>query len=88
MIKAIEDDIFKIGSIKNAPQFTKSLLHVADYLQMKYNKEVGKAIRMLEKPKFIYQEMPKGKMEKSKDGTEVKKIKQDEGVHAAENGRE
>ena len=36
-IMEIKGDVFKVGSSKNAAQFTKSLLNVADYIQIKYN---------------------------------------------------
>ena len=40
-IKTIMDDVFKIGSAKNAAQFSR-LLSMADYIQITYNNEVGK----------------------------------------------
>ena len=29
-VKAIEDDVFEMGSVKNAAQFSRSLLNIAD----------------------------------------------------------
>ena len=40
-IKSIEDDLFEVGSVKNAAQFLRSLLNIADHVQTKYNSEVG-----------------------------------------------
>ena len=55
----MEEDDFKIESIKNAAHFTGSLLIIADHVQMKYNSEVGEAIWTLTKPVFNYPPMPK-----------------------------
>ena len=60
-IKQIKDDIFEVESVKNAAQFTRLLLNVANYVEMKYNNNVGKAIRMLTKLKFKYLDIPVGK---------------------------
>ena len=65
-IETIEDDVFKIGSVKNVAQFTWSLLNVADYVQMKYNDEVGEVIWMLMLPQFDYPMMPIEKNKKTK----------------------
>ena len=43
-IKAMENVIFEMGSVKNAAQFSRSLLNIADYVQMKYSNEVEDAI--------------------------------------------
>ena len=37
-------DIFEVGSVKSAAQFSQPLLYIPDYVQMKYNNEVSKAI--------------------------------------------
>ena len=57
-IKAIKDNIFKIGSVRNAAQFTRSLANIADYTQM------NTTIKALAKLEFMYPEMPRGKTEK------------------------
>ena len=43
---------FKVRSSKNASQLIKSLLNVEDYIQMKYNNEVGEAFGTLMKQSF------------------------------------
>ena len=34
-LKAIKDDVFEMRSVKNAAQFSRSLLSIADYVQLK-----------------------------------------------------
>ena len=63
--------MFEIGSVKNASQFTRSLLNVADYMQMKYNNEVGEAIQTLMKHVFKYTAMYIGKKEMNKERNKV-----------------
>ena len=36
-VKEIEENGFEVGSLRNAAKFTRSLLNVSDYIQMKYN---------------------------------------------------
>ena len=42
-ISMIQDEVFEIGSVKHAAQFTKSLLNVPDYIQIKNNNDVVEA---------------------------------------------
>ena len=58
----------KIRSIKNAAQFTRSLLNIVDHVQMKYNNDVGEAIWMLTKPVLNYPPMPEETKKVGKDG--------------------
>ena len=46
-------------------------LNMADYIQMKYNNEVGEAIRTLTKPKFNYPTMSVAKKETDNDRNEI-----------------
>ena len=57
-VKAIEDDVFNMGSVKNFVQFSRSLLKIADYVQLKFNSKVGDAMWDLKHPVFTYPEMP------------------------------
>ena len=43
-VEAIKDDVFKMETIKNATQFSRSILNIVDYVQLKYNNEVGDSI--------------------------------------------
>ena len=56
-LKALKDNVFEMGSVKNATQFLRSLLNIADYVQMKYNNKAGDAIRNLKYPMFVYPNM-------------------------------
>ena len=58
-ISKIEDDIFEIGAVNHASQFSKLLLNVTDYLQIKYNDDVAEAIWLMEEQVFNYPEKPK-----------------------------
>ena len=65
--------MFEMGSVKNAAQFIRSLLNIVDFVQMKYNNEVCKAIRILSKPTFIHLEMPWGVIKTDKGNKKVTK---------------
>ena len=77
-ISRIENDVFEIGSVKHAFQFSKSLKNVANYLQMKYNNNVVEAIWTMGAPDFNYPEMPQPVIKQDKTGKEVE-IKPSEG---------
>ena len=70
-VKEVEDDVFAMGPVKNATQFWRSLLDIADYVQVKYNNEVGDAIRNLKHPVFIFPEMPEERFKLDKDGNQI-----------------
>ena len=57
-VKVIENDAFEVGLTQNAAQFAKTLLNIADYIQIKYNNEVEEAVKILTKPVFNYLTMP------------------------------
>ena len=61
----------KLGS-QNAAQFTKSLQNVDDYIQIKYNNEVGDIVRTLMKLSVKYPTMPVGKKSIDKEWNEFK----------------
>ena len=69
--KEIEYDVFEIGSIINEAQFTRSLLNIADHVQMKYNNKMREATQTLEKTEFSYPVLPKGKREKNEEGNKI-----------------
>ena len=56
-----------MGSVKNATQFTWSLLNIAPYMQMKCNNEMGEAIRTHMTPMFTYLGMPQETKEVDKN---------------------
>ena len=45
-------------AVKHASQFSKSLLNIADYVQIKYSRDVAEAIWSMEEQVFIHPEMP------------------------------
>ena len=53
----LKDAVFKSGSVKHAVQFTKTLEQIADYIQVKYNRDVAK-IREVEHPIFKFPQQP------------------------------
>ena len=57
--------------VKNATQFSRSMLNIADYVQMKYNNEIGDAIRNLKHPMFIYPDMTEEMFKMVNDGNQV-----------------
>ena len=66
-----EDDVFDVGSVKKTTQFTRFLLNVIAYVQIKYNNKVEEAIHTVKKTKFINPKMPAGTMERNKEGKEI-----------------
>ena len=70
-VKVIKDDVFMMRSVKNAAQFFISLLNIADYVQLKYNNEVGDAMQDLKHPLFNYPEMPEEKIVIDKEGNQI-----------------
>ena len=44
-VKVIEENVSEVWLTWNATPFTKLLLKIADYIQVKYNNEVGEAVR-------------------------------------------
>ena len=70
-LKALEDDAFEMRSVKNATQFSRTLLNITNYVKMKYNDEVGNAIRNLRHPVSTYPGMPKEWFELDKDGNQI-----------------
>ena len=76
-ISKIEDDVFEIGAVKHASQFSKSLQNVADYVQIKYNSDMAEAIRTMEEQVFIYPDKPTVTYVKDESGKETE-IKPDE----------
>ena len=63
-VKATEDDVF-------AAKFSRSLLNIADYAQLKYNNKVGDAIWDQKHPMFTYPEMPEEKVVIDKEGNQI-----------------
>ena len=70
-ISKIVNDVFEIGAVKHASQFTKSLKNIADYAQIKYNNDVAEAIRIMEQLYLTYPEMPQPIIKKDETGKEV-----------------
>ena len=66
--KMIEAKVFEIQLAKNATQFIKYLLNVADYAQMKYNNKGGVVMWRLMKPQFENPFMPIAKKKRIKKG--------------------
>ena len=44
MISKIEDDTFEIEAVWNAAQFARSLLNIAEYVQIKFNSDLQKPL--------------------------------------------
>ena len=57
-ILKIEDNVFDIGVMRHATQFTESLLIIADYVWIKYNSYVTEAIGTIWPPDFNYPKKP------------------------------
>ena len=53
-IEGLEDAVFESGAVKHAAQFTKMLEEIAKYIQKKYNSDVAKMIKDVERQKFDF----------------------------------
>ena len=58
MISKVDDNIFEIGTVHYATQFTRLLMNIVDYVQIKYNSDMAEAIETIEAPTFTYPEKP------------------------------
>ena len=58
--------------LKNAAQFIRSLLNIADYVQIKNNNEVGNVTWNLTVPIFTYLNVPQGMIEVDKEGEKIR----------------
>ena len=70
-VKAIEDDVFKMGAVKKAAQLSRSLLNITHYKKLKYSNEVGDAIWDLKHPVFTYPEMPEERIVMDKERNQI-----------------
>ena len=66
-ISKIAYDVFEIGTIQHVTQFTRFILRIADYVQIKVNDNMRKAIRRMEKTKFTQKDI-KLKMSRMSQG--------------------
>ena len=51
-VEGLEGAVFESGAVKHAYQFTKALEEIANYVQKKYNSDVAKMIKDVERPTF------------------------------------
>ena len=68
-IDGLEDAVFESGAVKHAAQFTKTLEEIANYVQRKYNSDVAKMIKDVERPVFEFPPRPLPKTIVNPDGT-------------------
>ena len=68
-VEGLEEAIFESRAVKHAAQFTKTLEEIAKYVQKKYNSDVAKMMKDVERPKFDFPARPVTKIVVNSDGT-------------------
>ena len=68
-VEGLEDAVFESGAVKHAAQFTKTLEEIANYMEKKYNSNVAKMIKVVERPIFEFPVRPVPKTILNLDGT-------------------
>ena len=67
-VDSLEDAVFESGAVKHAAQFTKTLEEIANYVQKKYNSDVAKMIKDVERSVFEFPARPLLKTILNSDG--------------------
>ena len=68
-VDGLEEAVIESGAVKHAAQFTKTLEEIAKYVQKKYNSNVAKMIKHVERPKFDFPACPTPTIIFNSDGT-------------------
>ena len=68
-VEGLEDAVFESGAMKHAAQFTNMLEEITNYVQKKYNSDVAKMIKDMERPVFEFPVRPLPKTILNSDGT-------------------
>ena len=67
----LENAVFKSGSVKHAAQFTQTLEEISDHIQVRYNDDVAKMIREVERPMLKFPQQPTAQIVMDSNGNPI-----------------
>ena len=70
-VEGLKDAVFKSGFFKHAVQFAKTIDENADYIQIKYNSDMARMIRDVERPVFKFRQQPTAQIITNANGNPI-----------------